>query len=90
MTHLTVDEIVEFVSLNKLNREALKLSATVNGHIRKCEKCLNRVSAFQMIYDEFSKCNTNTGFKKYLAENKSANADAEVNIKYSPNEIDGF
>ena len=90
MTHLTVDEIIEFVSLNKLNREALKLSATVNGHIRKCEKCLNRVNAFQMIYDEFSRCNTNTDFKKYLAENKSFNAGAEANVKYSTDGIDGF
>lgn len=35
MEHLTVDEIIEFVSLTELNNEAINLFASVNGHIRK-------------------------------------------------------
>lgn len=66
MNHLTVDEIIEFVSLTELNSEAINLSASVNGHIRKCEKCLELVRSFQMIYDEFSRMSFDGSFKKYV------------------------
>lgn len=68
MNHLTVDDIIRFVSLTELNDEAIKLSAAVNGHIRKCGKCLERVRAFQMIYDEFSAVETKADFRKYVLE----------------------
>ena len=61
MEHLTVDEIIEFVSLTKMDSKAIELSATVNGHIRKCEKCLEQVRAFQKIHDEF----TGKDFQEY-------------------------
>ena len=60
----SVDEILNFVSLTELNNESIELSATVNGHIRKCEKCLKLVRSFQMIYDEFSRLNVGGDFKK--------------------------
>lgn len=68
MKHLTVDEIIDFVSMTELNNEAIQLSGAVNGHVRKCEKCLNLVRAFQMIYDEFSERNMRGHFKTYAAE----------------------
>ena len=69
MKHLTVDEIMDFVSLTELNSEAIRLSAYVNGHIRQCEKCLNLVRAFQMIYDEFSRLCIEGNFKDFVIEN---------------------
>lgn len=66
MKHLTVDEMIDFVSLTELNADALMLSATVNGHIRQCEQCLNHVRAFQMIHDEFSRIKRSGDFKEFL------------------------
>ena len=65
MDHLTVDEMIRFVSLSKWDEDAMKLSVTVNGHIRKCEKCLRTVRAFQMIYDEFTAMKANAAYQKH-------------------------
>lgn len=66
MEHLTVDEIIDFISLTELNNDAIVLSATVNRHIRKCEKCLRLVRSFQVIYDEFSLLGSERGFKDFV------------------------
>jgi hypothetical protein len=76
MAHLTVDEMIQFVSLTELNSEAMELSASVNGHIRSCGECLRQVRAFQMIYDEFTGFYQNGDFKKYLT-NKAVHSGAE-------------
>lgn len=55
MTHLTVEEIIEFVSFDKLLEGTVALSAKVNEHIRSCPACLQKVSSFQMVYDELSR-----------------------------------
>ena len=81
MNHLTVDDIINFVSLSEMNKEAMELSAAVNGHIRKCEKCLERVRAFQLIYDEFSKLNSSGNFRKYISKT------ASVEISKTQNDI---
>lgn len=52
MTHLTVEEIIEFVSFDKLSEDTITLSTKVNEHIRSCSSCLEKVSSFQMVYDE--------------------------------------
>ena len=52
MTHLTVEEIIEFVSFDTLSEDTMALSTKVNEHIRSCSTCLEKVSAFQMVYDE--------------------------------------
>lgn len=93
MNHLTVDDIIDFVSLNEMNKEAVELSATINGHIRKCAKCLELVRAFQMIYDEFSRLNTSGDFKKFVSETISTETDKNENvikIKNSFKEFDGY
>ena len=93
MNHLTVDDIINFVSLPEMNEEAVELSAAVNGHIRKCGKCLELVRAFQMIYDEFSRLNTNGDFKKFVFETVSAETDKNENIikiQNSFKEFDGY
>lgn len=68
MKHLTVDEIIEFVSLNELNNDAVKLIGLVNEHIRECEKCRRLVRAFQMVYDEFSRVGSDSDFKKTVLD----------------------
>lgn len=52
MAHLTVNEIIEFVSFDKLSEKTVALSSKVNEHIRSCPNCLEKVSSFQMVYDE--------------------------------------
>lgn len=93
MKHLTVDEILNFVSLTELNNESIELSVAVNGHIRKCEKCLKLVRAFQMIYDEFSRLNVGGDFKDFITENlsvlKNENKQS-VEVANALDEIDGF
>ena len=69
MKHLSIDQIIDFVSLTALDHEAVKLSVTVNGHIRGCQKCLERVRAFQMVYDEFENLHANQDFEQYIAQN---------------------
>lgn len=93
MKHLTVDEIIKFVSLTELNSEAINLSASVNGHIRECEKCLKLVRAFQMIYDEFSRLDTSGDFRKFVSETISEETDKNENIikiQNSFKEFDGY
>ena len=93
MKHLTVDEMLEFVSLTELGSASMELSAAVNGHIRKCEKCLKTVRAFQMIYDEFAGCNRDGGFQKYvsekIAEMKNGNTRS-AQVVDALDELDGF
>lgn len=85
MNHLTVEDIINFVSLTELNSEALELCATVNSHIRKCEKCLKLVRAFQTIYDEFSRLQIGVDFKTYALESISAEIlKGEVVMEASP------
>lgn len=67
MDHLTIDQIIDFVSMDALTEQTLALAASVNGHIRKCPQCLQLVRAFQMIYDEFSVLARSGDFRRYLA-----------------------
>lgn len=93
MKHLTVDEILDFVSLTELNNQSIELSTTVNGHIRKCEKCRKLVRTFQMIHDEFSRCGSDGNFKEHfvdeflkdVVENESA-----IEVKSKIEELDGY
>lgn len=68
MEHLSVDEMIRFVSLTELNAEAVKLSASVTKHIRSCHSCLRQVRAFQMIYDEFIMLCKQGDFRSYAEE----------------------
>lgn len=90
MNHLTVEEIIDFVSLSEVTEEAVELSATVNGHIRKCDKCLALVRAFQMIYDEFSRLNTSGDFRKFVSETISEETDKNENIIKIQNSFEDF
>lgn len=58
MTHLTVEEIIDFVSFDKLTEENIALSKKVNEHICSCKDCFDKVSAFQSVYEEFQRIGT--------------------------------
>lgn len=68
MKHLTVDEIIRFVSMTELNDETLALSAIVNSHIRRCKECLDLVRAFQLLHDEFMHMQNGGEFVKAAKE----------------------
>ena len=71
MKHLTVDEILDFVSLTDLSRESVELAAKVNGHTRRCEQCRKTVCAFQEIYDQFVRYSAEGSFKNFISEHFS-------------------
>ncbi len=49
MEHLSIEEIIEYVMANKVDRETLDLLSKVNGHIRKCTACREKVGAFECV-----------------------------------------
>lgn len=69
MGHLTVDEMIDFVSLTNVDSDSLDLLSKVNGHIGKCRECRDRVRAFLAIYDEFEKLGIRNEIKKIIPEN---------------------
>lgn len=55
MSHLEFEEIVSFVTENRLNRETIILFKKVNEHIRKCESCRKTLRAVRVAYEEHLK-----------------------------------
>ena len=53
MEHLTAEQIIDFVSADEINEKSIQNIGKVNAHITECEECLQKVRAFQLIYDEF-------------------------------------
>ena len=91
MNHLTIDEIIEFVSSGKADVETLQLISTVNQHIRKCPKCLRLVRAFQMVHDEFVKIGDSREFENYLYNViKKENTEKFLELKEAVDEYDGL
>ncbi|MBQ3044736.1 MAG: hypothetical protein IJO03_10870 [Clostridia bacterium] len=54
MKHLTIDEIINFVTIDSISKENLELAAAVNGHILVCDKCREKVKAFQTVSDSLT------------------------------------
>ncbi len=63
MKHLTVDEMIDFVSFDKMDAESLAKASYVNSHIRSCEQCLRKVRAFQTVYDELVRMGNKVAFR---------------------------
>lgn len=85
MNHLTIDEIIEFVSSCNADTETLQLISKVNQHIRSCSQCFQLVQSFQMVYDEFTASDEETTFERYLYQRKIFNrngcfADPKENV----------
>lgn len=53
MDHLTAEELIEFVSFEKIDGQSMKLAVRVNTHIRNCADCMGKVRSYQCVYDEF-------------------------------------
>lgn len=68
MKHLTFDEIVDFVSFERLDDNSLNLASVVNGHICECQECFDIVKSLQLIYEEFETLGKAKDFVKYAAE----------------------
>lgn len=51
--HLTVDEILEFISFQKITPDTMAMVSRVNDHILECKECFDKVSAFQHVQDRF-------------------------------------
>ena len=52
MKHLGLEEIIDFVQLDKFDDGAKALISRVNLHIRECEECLELVKQIEDIYDD--------------------------------------
>lgn len=94
MEHLSIDEMIEFVSANEINGQSIELAKKVNGHIRTCAECFNKVRAFQIVYDEFKRIGSDENFKKYLlkkitTEEIQSENSLEV-VQDENNEFDGY
>ncbi|MGN0114784.1 MAG: hypothetical protein ACI396_05615 [Acutalibacteraceae bacterium] len=59
MKHLTVEEIMDFVSFDKLDEKTVSLAKKVNSHIMNCAECRKKVAAFQEVYDEMLRIGKN-------------------------------
>jgi anti-sigma factor RsiW len=62
MKHVTVDEMIGFVSMDTLDADSLALASKVNTHIRSCPHCRGTVRAFQAICDEMTALGDRQGF----------------------------
>ena len=81
MTHLTVDEIIEFVSFDALNKENLVLAAKVNGHIRSCKSCFEKVSSFQTVYNKLRADKDETEISDVIVEEIKEILDSETSLE---------
>lgn len=52
MNHLTLDEIIDFVSVTEINEETMQLMGKVNAHVARCRECRELVRSYQLVYDE--------------------------------------
>ena len=52
MEHLSIEEIIKYVTSSKVNIETLDLLSKVNGHIRNCPSCKEKVDSYENINDE--------------------------------------
>ena len=66
--HITVDEIIQFVSFDKMDSASLANASKVATHIRTCDDCLQKVKAYQLVYDELSKLGHKHRFKEIARE----------------------
>ncbi len=62
MEHLSIEEIIKYVTADKVDNETLNLLSKVNGHIRNCQLCREKVESYECINDEFKKGNFENSF----------------------------
>ncbi|MBQ9133435.1 MAG: hypothetical protein IJX64_02765 [Clostridia bacterium] len=68
MEHVSVEKIIEFVSVDRLSESDLALTREVNAHLCDCADCRRRVRAAQTVYDALlAECKTREAAKKRLS-----------------------
>ncbi|MBQ8697225.1 MAG: hypothetical protein IJ519_05840 [Clostridia bacterium] len=55
MTHLTIDDVINYVSVKKADKTSLELISRVTAHITRCDRCLRRVDAFLTVGEELTR-----------------------------------
>ncbi len=63
LKHLSIEEIIKYVTANKVDKETLDLLSKVNGHIRNCPSCKEKVVAYETVNDEFKKETVENGLE---------------------------
>lgn len=66
MNHINVDDVIEFVSIDKLDNDTIALAQKVNSHLLICPECRERVTAFQTVYDALLKIEKTKNAKQVL------------------------
>lgn len=62
MEHLTIEEIIKYVTASRVDGETLKLLSKANGHIRNCTLCKEKIDSYETINDELKKEVPENGF----------------------------
>lgn len=47
MEHLSISDVINYVTASKVDRETLDLMSKVNFHIRSCSACREKIEAFE-------------------------------------------
>ena len=81
MSHLEFDEIVEYVSLKKLNEESILLASKVDTHIKKCDECLKLVRAVRAMHEEFKRMNANKSLVNFLEKECSVDEKTQARLE---------
>lgn len=55
LEHLSIEEIIEYVTANKVSKETLDLMSRVNGHIRICSSCREKIESYERINEKLIK-----------------------------------
>lgn len=82
MNHLDDMDLIRFVTANELSAENLQLASKVNSHIAKCEECMTRLQAFQVIQDEFDRLSLEQAVA-YAQKKLSTDADLKLSSDHS-------
>ena len=62
MEHLSIEEIIKYVTVTTVDKETLELLSKVNGHIRNCSSCKEKIDSYESINDELKKIANEYGF----------------------------
>ncbi len=55
MNHLDIETIIDYVMISEINDETKALAGEVCGHIIRCKDCMEKVNAFQTVYEALSR-----------------------------------
>lgn len=55
LKHLRIEEMIKYATASKVDKETLDLLSKVNGHIRVCSSCREKVDSCERINDELKK-----------------------------------